>query len=282
MKHLIGVVSFGNQPFLELAIRGIKETLTRAADLIVIVAKPNDTAMQEYLCAQGVNLIQNADNNGFASSVNDIFEHAFVKHDYDTVTIMGNDVIPYPGALDGMIECAETTDYEWICATQFDSKTLVAMYPEAAHYFQGSNMVYSDFSARPWEMHKDLSVPAVEPDAMKDVRNLAMFKRSVFEKIGYCDVNYWPNAYYEDNDAVRRALRADVKACGLPHCVYFHFWSRTIHQGEQRQHGRYFRDNESYYISKWGGMPNQETKNPPIKIPDRMREQEFIRQWRGH
>lgn len=281
MKHLIGIVSFGNQPFLELAIRGIKETLTKPADLFVVVARPNDGQMQEYLRSQSVEFIQHEANNGFGSSVNDIFERGFVTHGYDTVTIMGNDVIPYLGALDGMIECAETTDYEWICATQFDSKTLVALYPEARQYFQGETLVFSDFSSRPWELHKDLSVPTLEPDAMKDVRNLAMFKRSVFEKIGYCDPNYWPNSYFEDNDAVARALRANVRACGLRHCVYFHFWSRTIHQGVNRPHGRHFDDNRRFYLEKWGGMPGEETKSPPIKIPDRSQEQDIIRYWRG-
>lgn len=296
MKHLIGIVSFGNLPFLELALRGIQETLTRSADVLVVIARPNDTEMQRFLDARGFRYIQNTENKGFAGSINDIFEYGWVNGDYDTVSIMGNDVIPYPGAIDAMIECAETTDWEWICASQFDSKSLIERYPPARRYFKGPNLEFKDFSARPWAMHKDFRAPEIEPGSLKDVRNLAMFKRSVFEKIGYADVNFYPNAYGEDNDACRRANLAGVKACGLAHAAYFHFWSRTIHQGEQRAHGTFFERNMGHYVHKWGGTVGGERYdkpfngvgfqlspeiwlNPEMNIATRDQEEAIIKYW---
>lgn len=279
MKHLIGITSYGNLSFLKLALEADKKTLTREADIIVVVAKPGDAEMIQFLTENGYAFIVNEVNKGLAGSVNDIFEHGWFKNDYDTITIQGNDVIPYPGALDAMINCAETTDWEWVAATQFDSKTLVAMYPEVQSYFQGDKLVFSDFDSRPWEIHKDLHAPMIEPDAMKDVRNLALFKRSVFDKIGYCDVNFAYNSYFEDNDAVARALRTDVRACGLREAVYFHFWSRTYHQGDGRPNNVFFDRNRQHFLNKWGGMPGQETKTPELKIADRSGEEAAITYW---
>lgn len=264
MRHLIGLVSFGNLPFLELALRGIQETLTRSADVLVVVAKADDSEMRQFLDARHIRYIQNEENKGFAGSINDIFEYGWVQCDYDTITIQGNDVIPYPGALDGMIEAAETTDWEWLCASQFDSKSLVARYPETRQFFRGDNLEFTDFDSRPWEIHKDFRTPEIEPDSLKDVRNLAMFKRSVFEKIGYADVNFWPNAFFEDNDAARRANAAGVKSCGLSGSAYFHFWSRTIHQGVSRPHAEYFNRNGGHYVHKWGGPVGGERYSLPF------------------
>ena len=263
MKTLIGIVSYGNLSFLQLAIRGIKETLTKDADILVVIADPKDFNMEHWLSAGMINYIKDTENIGFAGSINDIFEYAWVKGDYDNVIIMGNDVIPYPGALDAMINCAETTDWEWICASQFDSKSLVARYPEAAQYFKGETLEFTDFDARPWELHKEIHAPNIEPDSLKDVRNLALFKRSVFDKTGYADVNFWPNAYFEDNDAARRANLCGVKACGLSEAAYFHFWSRTIHQGSERNHGKFFTRNSGHYAHKWGGPVGGERYSQP-------------------
>jgi len=296
MKTLIGIVSYGNLPFLQLAVRGIKETLTKDADILVVIAKPDDHAMEEWLSAGFINYIRNTENIGFAGSINDIFEYAYFANQYDNVIIMGNDVIPYPGALDAMINCAETTDWEWICASQFDSKSLVARYPESAQYFKGNTLEFTDFDARPWELHKEIHAPNIEPDSLKDVRNLALFKRSVFDKTGYADVNFWPNAYFEDNDAARRANLCGVKACGLSEAAYFHFWSRTIHQGENRQHSRYFECNLAHYIHKWGGAVGGESYSqlydgrgfrlspdiflaPDMRIASREQEQAIIQYW---
>ena len=145
-------------------------------------------------------------------------------------------------------------------------------------------------------MHKEIHAPNIEPDALKDVRNLALFKRSVFDKTGYADVNFWPNGYFEDNDAARRANLCGVKACGLSEAAYFHFWSRTIHQGENRQHSRYFERNLAHYIHKWGGAVGGESYSQPydgrgfllspdifldpaMRISDRNDERTIIRYW---
>ena len=156
--------------------------------------------------------------------MNDLTDRVFFKSDYDSLIIMGNDVVPYPNAIDAMIECANSTRYEWICSTELSVKMLVSCDPEAGCYFAGNNLQFTNFTARPWDLHSSSGFgPKKESPgiARGGVRNLCLFKRSAFHKIGYADVNFWPNGYWEDNDFCRRAVLADVKGCALPYSTYF-------------------------------------------------------------
>ncbi len=301
MKTLIGIVTFGNLEFTKLAVESIRETVKSPVDIFLIVGKPGDAATGEWSRDYPeISGLTHRENCGFPASINDIYQHAWLRRSYDNVIIMGNDVVAYPGAIDAMIHTAETTDYEWICASQFDAKSLVERYPEARPYFHGENLVFSDFTARPWELHRDFRAPEIRPDSIQDVRNLCLFKRSVFEQIGYADANFWPGGYFEDNDYCYRAQLAGLRACTLAHAAYFHFWSRTIHQSGKSEdaHHHQFRRNELFYRAKWGGDFGQEkyllpfngmameltgwpgfAHRPWVKIPERAQEEAIIAHW---
>lgn len=291
-KTLIGIVSYGGLPFLELALRSIEET-TNKVDVVVIVAKPGDEQMWEALKGYPKGFFRAArrheQNMGFPASVNDLYDAAFTDRAfpkyvsypadspngvpeplYDHLIIMGNDVVALPGSIDAMIHTAETTDFEMVCGSEFDSRFLVNTYPEARQFFHGDNLVFNDFTARPWELHTERR-SGIEPHARKDIRNFTLFKRSAFEKVGYADVAYWPNGYFEDNSYCERCDHLGVSACGLLDAPFFHFWSRTIHQGENRQHGKWFGLNKERY-DEWKA-------NPVWKIESRDGEAELIKKW---
>lgn len=271
-KTLIGISSFGGLPFLELCLRGIQETVTRTVQLFVVVAKPGDQEMVDFLTNRGIPHRMDTENRGFASNINDAYDRAFVNDDIDNLIICGNDIVPMPGAIDAMIATAETTDWEMVCGSEFNSRFLVDNYPDARQYFRGDTLLFDDFTARPWELHKDFR-EGIEPHARKDIRNMTLFKRSAFEKVGYADVNFWPNGYFEDNQYCDRLDHVGVSACGLAQAAFFHFWSRTIHQSVDRPHGTYFARNQQYY-NKW-------KENPVWRIADRSGENEAIRHWRN-
>lgn len=307
MKTLVGIVTFGNLPFTRLTIESIQATTVSPVEFFVIVGKPGDAETEWWLGSEGIPRCVHRMNHGFPASINDIYDHAWRNGDFDNVIIAGNDIVPYPGAVDALIATAAATDWEWICGSQFDVKSLVTRYPETSRYFTGANYSFTDFSAKPWEAHEaarlaELEARAgdlIEPDAIKDVRNLTLFKRSVMEKIGYADVNFWPGGYFEDNDYCTRARRAGVRGCGLASAAYFHFWSRTIHQGGKgNEHHDQFRANERYYDAKWGGPFGRETWERPfngkpfdlgarvilpgtLEISSRELEMEAVRYWAG-
>ena len=268
MKTLLGIVSYGNLDFLKLAVGEALATATAPLDLAVVVAKPGDTAMVQWLRREPrIQVIVNSYNQGFCGSLNDLCDLAFVGGAGDGLIVMGNDVVPYPGAIDALIEAAATTDRELISASQLDVRELVGRYPEAARYFSGPSLDFTDFSARPWDLHL-AAVRALQPELgprpEADVQNLCLITRRGFQRLGYFDVNYFANGYFSDNDYCRCAALAGVAGGVLAHAVYYHAWSRTLHQGEAREHDRFFRQNEAYYRVKWGGPVGGEKYTIPF------------------
>jgi GT2 family glycosyltransferase len=295
-KTLIGVVSYGGIRFLELFVRSVQETLTKPnTDLLIVVAKPGDSEMVQWCRDRNFRHIVNEQNIGFAGSINDIYDAGFVDGDYDQIVFAGNDVVCLPDTLDHMIETAESTGYDVLCGAEFDVRFLVNTYPEARQYFQGDGLELKDFSTRPWEIHKERLPKGVTSGAMSDVRNLTLFKRRTFDLIGYDNVSYWPNSYFCDNEINRKCGLAGVKVASLPFAAFYHAWSRTIHQGENRSHGKYFERNRQFYVDSWGGLPGQEIYTTPfnggpyklgdillpptLEIPDRDLEPSIIRHW---
>lgn len=320
MKTLIGIVTFGNLEFTRLTINSIRETTKAPLEFFVVVGKPGDEETQLWLYNQGITALRHSHNLGFPASLNDIYDMAWRHGEFDNLIIAGNDIVPYPGAIDALIEQANTTDFEWVAASMFDVQSLVNYYPEQAKYFEGPTFTFRDFAARPWSIHEPVvaaTSPSVEtnpagPSLIKDVRNLCLFKRSVFQKLGYADVNFWPGGYFEDNDYARRAVNAGIKSCALTQSQYFHFWSRTIHQetaltqdaptsalgyGAARR-DLCFQRNDAFYRTKWGGPFGSEqyaipfgpaaagfaltpaiTLEGALKIADRSQEPAIIEFW---
>jgi GT2 family glycosyltransferase len=298
-KTLVGIVTYGNNCFTKMAIRSIKETATKPVDIFIVVGKPDDFNTKATCAEEGIPIKVHNQNYGFPYSCNDIYDYAWKEHNYDNLIFMGNDVVVYPNTLDILIEQAETTDYEWIAGAQFDCRSLARMYPETKKWFHGEVMKFDAFDiARPWEIHKGWpkNLQFVH-DRIPDLHNLALLKKSVFEKIGYNDVNYYP-AYFEDNDYVTRAVNINVKACFMVNAVFFHFWSRTIHQGNGGSNPNFFEMNRRYFITKWGGTPLETRYRIPfdgkpfqltkditlpasLKIESRTDEEKIVAFWRS-
>ena len=265
-KNLIGIVTFGNLEFTKLTVQSIRETVKNPYELYIVIGKPEDTDTLNWLNKEQISHMYHDQNYGFPYSVNDIYDYAWKKNNFDTLTIIGNDVIALPYAIDSLIEVANTTDFTWICSRQLDCKSMVARWPKTEKYFTGSKMIFEDFTARPWDEITPIwsEEILINSTPLSDVHNLALYKREVFDTIGYIDVNFYP-AYYEDNDYVRRAVNAKLKSCTLDNSIYFHFWSRTIHQGEGGSNGGYFANNRRFYTTKWGGNFGKELWDIPFR-----------------
>jgi GT2 family glycosyltransferase len=299
MKTLVAVCTFGGLQFTKITVDEIFKTATKPIEVAIVVGDPNDRATEEYgreqYATRGVHLLVHMENKGFSGTINDVYDFAW-HNGFEAVIFCGNDCVVMPKCIDSMIEVGETTDWEVICASMFTPESLCNSYPEARKFFRGPNYLVDDFTARPWEM-QDLSANGIQVDCMKDVRNFTMFKKSSFDKVGYADANFWPNAYFEDNCTCLRMQLAGVKCCGVRHAIFFHWVSRTIHQGEKRPHGRYFDRNSQFYKEKWGGpvgqekwtlpfngrvyrLPNGVVLPPTLKIDSRADEAKIVDYWR--
>ena len=280
-RTLVGMVTFGNVEFTKLAISSIKDTTEKPIDFFCVVGKPGDTATIEYLISKNIPFITHNINLGFPYSINDIYYYAWKHNDYDYLIIVGNDIIAYPNSIDSLIHVADTTDYEVISASQYDVKDLVRDYPETRKHFGGEYYKFYGFSSvsSPWKHFTKYDEPlSISSMMLSDIQNMCLYKKSVINTIGYTDVNFYP-AYFVDNDYAMRIVKLGIRCCTVENARFFHFWSRTIHQGSGGSNHVYFRKNEAYYIIKWGGKVGHENKTPILGIFDRSTEQTQIARW---
>ena len=298
------MVTFGKLKFSKLTIESILNTTTKPLDLFVVVGKPGDEDTISWLEREGIPHIVHPENYGFPYGLNDIYDYGWKENSYDNIIIAGNDIIAYPNAIDSLIEVADTTKYEWVSACQYDVKSLIRDFPECGKFFKGSKCEVDDIGLESecWNIFKGYDSPInVSQPGLSDIHNLALYKRSVYEKVGYIDVNFYP-AYFSDNDYARRGVNAGMAevAGTLVSAVYFHFWSRTINQGNNilmDKHHAYFRANSQFYVTKWGGGFDQESYNipfggkhfvlsqsitldPVLNIQSREQEKDIVAYWR--
>lgn len=261
MKTFVGIVTFGNLPFTKLTYKSILDTSN--LDVCIIVGKPGDSQTAEWASRNNIPHIVHDYNKGFPASINDLYDWGFKHHGYDAYIAIGNDVIAYPFSLDNLVSAAETTDFDWICAKEVSVKSLCSSNPEIRKYFTGDTYLFTEFDQKPWEVFTGYSKNLeIYGGGLSDVHNLALYKRSVFDALGYIDVNFYP-AYYEDNDYARRAILLGTKSATI-NSFYFHFWSRTIHQGSGGSTNKFFDLNKEFYINKWGGDFLKETYSTPF------------------
>lgn len=280
MSTLVAMVTFGNYRFSRLTIESIKRTTKNPVDFFVIVGKPGDIETVEWLTSEGIPFILHAENWGFPKSINDIYDYAWKMNNYDNLVIVGNDVIAYPHSIDSLINLATISDYEVISATQYDVRDLIREFPSVSRYFSNDKCIINDFSQEPWNNFTNYSERLdIKHMQLLDIQNMCLYKRNVFDSVGYTDVAFFP-AYYIDNDYANRIVKANIKCCSLGNARFFHFWSRTIHQGNGGSTSKYFENNRMYYVTKWGGEPGNETATPTVKVDTRDHETDTIRMWR--
>lgn len=94
-----------------------------------------------------------------------------------------------------------------------------------------------------------------------------MVRRRLFEKIGYFDEQFWP-AYFEDNDFHRRMQLSGVckeveAAAEFEHANGGSQTMASFNKQERIEHNKRFEANRARYVSKWGGLPHEETFDEP-------------------
>lgn len=280
-KTLVGIVTFGNLKYTQITINSIIRNTDTEVDFFVVVGKPGDTETRQWLIDNKIPHTVHEENLGFPYSINDIYDHAWVHNDYDNLVLAGNDVYVYPQAVDSMIKLAETTDYEVISALQYDVRSLFSEFEEARKYIDNGSYTINDLNAQPWLLFDGWKhdEPVVADMQLYDIQNLCLYTKKYFEDVGYVDVNFYP-AYFVDNDLARRIVNSGIRCCSLVSARFFHFWSRTIKEERGGSTGDYFRANQRYYRSKWGGNFGSERLNAPVKIGTRDGEKEQIARWR--
>jgi len=115
------------------------------------------------------------------------------------------------------------------------------------------------------ETNADFGSPDPLRTTMHQMFSCFMVRWSLFEKVGYFDEMFWP-AYFEDNDFHRRMKLAGAAEAIAP-CGYDHLNSGTMKKytkDELELHHQRFRECQSYFVRKWGGLPGAERFTVPF------------------
>jgi GT2 family glycosyltransferase len=146
----------------------------------------------------------------------------------------------------------------------------------------GEGLAFCVFSGNDIELAPgDLAKLAAAHDPALPVRtslhgfSLSMMDRSVPERIGYLDENFYP-AYHEDFDLMRRLDLMGipyprVEGIGATHGDEKHACSLTIRSDPEMFRANNFTHatNRDYYVSKWGGLRGSERFRHPFNDPSR-------------
>lgn len=94
-----------------------------------------------------------------------------------------------------------------------------------------------------------------------------LLPRPIVASVGQFDESISPNyCWFEDNDLFRRLMLAGYQLKGIQGCQVEHGVSSTMKSyspDELEQHHQKFRLAQANFISKWGGLPHQETFKTP-------------------
>lgn len=127
----------------------------------------------------------------------------------------------------------------------------------------------------------DYHAPADQVSSVSDHPNFSCFliTQEYFDLVGRFDENFIP-AWYEDNDAHRRAILAGLRLVCSTACDSVHLGSVTTRMIENNPGSG---ASQAYYIEKWGGIPEshmlavqKEHFPTPYNDPNLT-----IRDWRG-
>lgn len=192
-----------------------------------------------------LHVIQNGANKGCAGGWNKGVEFG-MEHGFNYMLIANNDVL-------------------------FSPKTIQALYDRIK---KGDKMLVSAI-----DVAYEVTIPQQVTDPTHPVNNkditeapsphfsCFMISKECVEKVGYFDEGFFP-AYFEDNDYHYRIklVAGNEAAIAVTSAVFYHYGSRTQNQeaGQPVVPGPVFKQNETYFISKWGGVPGRETFTNPF------------------
>ena len=246
-EAIIAIPTINNLKYLKGCIKSIKCSFPY--ELLVIDNGSSDGTL-EWLVENNIKHIHHDENLGCSYANNEAMDYAFSKD--KLLFVIHNDVILHMNCLDNLYRGLTETDFDLLYALEYLTGKV-------------NPAVLSDFKYKYIYDKEDIGVPEEPIEYGGVVKTVGLnftvraIKKSTLDKIGYFDVNYYP-AYFEDNDYGIRCKLGNVKVGIVTSARFYHFWSRSIHEGGVEElNEKYFNINKSYYASKWGGEVGKET-----------------------
>jgi GT2 family glycosyltransferase len=186
------------------------------------------------------------------------------------------------GAACAQIEARELPNAALFDTIKIETKKNLGCGPSWNHIFRNYPgpwlIVGNDIAFLPGSIALLDAAYEAEPDAemvFGDGYNAFIMTQAAVERVGYLDENFYP-AYYEDLDHCRRAKLSGAKLLEVNKFKRIHGdathpedssrGSNTVRADPElnRRNNITTRNNEAFYVSKWGGWPGSERFNTPF------------------
>jgi GT2 family glycosyltransferase len=247
-KLIIAAPAINNLKYTKLFIESICSSYPYE---VLIIDNASIDGTPQWLKDNEINFIRYEENRGFSYAYNDALDYAF--KDRDTFLLFcGNDIVFMPHTIDHLVKALFESDYDMLCGNEILNKEILIENKEALNEF----FYKCSFKE---EKYDDLTYSLGGMNHSCLIR-----KRSVFERVGYYDVNFYP-AYFEDNDFARRCDLLGIKYGTVDSASFYHFWSRSIYEGGIKElNSQRFPLNRDYYVNKWGGSVGNDSHTSPF------------------
>lgn len=228
MRETVGVVIL-NYKVADLAIKAIKSVQKSSYKHIQIYAVDNnsgDSFEEQAKKFDDVTFIQTGDNLGFTGG-NNIGIKKALSEECDWVFILNPDAEVTKDAIEILVERAKEHDAHIVNPKIYFSGTKKIWF--AGKKFDQLNVLGSHRGVDEEDTGK-----YDKEEEMEDGNGAALLiHKSVFEKVGFLDDNYF--LYYEESDFCYRARRAGFKIMYIPSAVVYHENAKSTGLGSPLQ-----------------------------------------------
>lgn len=214
MKCSVVIPNYNGRQFLTDCLTALsKQTYSDFEIILVDNGSADDSiSLAKSLCPDIV-IVDMGSNTGFAPAVNAGIKHSNAEY----VILLNNDTIVFPSFIENHIKMMEKKPHVFSSSAMMIRNDKRDLIDDAGDFYCALGWAFAPSKDKKLEMY---SVPY---ECFAACGGAAIYRRAIFEKIGYFDDNFF--AYLEDIDIGYRAKLAGYKNIYNPHARVYHIGS---------------------------------------------------------
>jgi len=270
-KLSVIILTFNSERNIAACLESLMRESTLIKEIIVVDNHSKDNTVKLVKNSKlKTKLIVNARNLGFSKGVN----IGVNKSSGNKILILNPDTIIFPGSLARLISCQEITDAGVVGGKAIKvngdiHNTFVREPGILIGIFDFTNLrkifPFDYFHKRHYYLEAEFPLNVKEVDAVSGA--FMLIERSVFEKIGLFDENFF--MYLEDVDFCIRAKLKGFKIMFCPSAIIIHEGGASSRNKDRINH-QAWSDSRRYYFKKHSSKIGNMIIQPAFKLDDRI------------
>lgn len=217
MKVSVVTPNYNGMDFLENYFKSLNQDSEHIGEVIIVDNGSGDSSL-DYIQNNSfdfpVVIIKNSENRGFAPAVN----QGISKAKYDYIFSLNNDTEIKPGSIKAMLDLIKCDDVFSVQAKMLKSDNRNLIDDAGDEY---NLLAWTKKTGENQDSNKYVEIREI----FSSCAGAALYKKSLLEKIGLFDDNYF--AYMEDVDLAIRSQINGYKNLLCPDAIVYHIGSAT-------------------------------------------------------